>query len=459
MGRQARVRGWPGLQAGLAMTTVLLLACGEKKNDSVSVSIAPSAAPSACAPGLHADESGGCVADEPPDAPEASASAAASAAPPSDPRCPDVGRADRVAAFDWSSYGLNAAQASRAQGTAGTAAETKAFAADVEFELRTVCSRLARELGAPGAYPSAEAACLGANEAMRAARAKLDAARVNVAVRPPQCYAPAKVFRDCMKSCDATATLPADEGVCAKGPIGGKCPGACDGSCSSAGGGKCPGTCQGECEGAMVGTCEGTCTGRCDGHDMTGSKAGTCKGKCEGRCSGAIRGECRGKCEGGCTTKTETCGGLCTGHCSKPWGDVDCGAGFANTSAQGQCEAFCATRADRKATCTPARVEVRVERPKDAAAAQRFAATLERHLPTVARLAQGMRGRIATASTKNQGVVAEGVKALTGDVEAKPGQNLGGCVGPIFRAVADGSASLRTNLKAAELIESGARGR
>jgi hypothetical protein len=259
-----------------------------------------------------------------------------------------------------------------------------------------------------------------------------------------------------MRVCDPSATLPSPEAICAKGPVGGKCAGACDGSCVMAGGGKCTGSCQGVCEGAMVGTCEGTCTGRCDGHDM---KGGACAGSCEGRCSGTMRGNCRGKCEGACSIRAETCSGLCLGRCTTPWRDIECGATFAGTPAESQCEAFCSTRADRKATCSPAPVDVRVDKAKDAAAAQRFSTAVERALPAVLRVSQGMRGRLSATASRNEKVVSEGVKALTGEAEPKATAGFGACMGPVFRAVADGSASLRTNLKAAEMVESSARGR
>jgi hypothetical protein len=344
-----------------------MLSCGDKKGqETVSVSISPSTAPPACGPGQHAADggAGGCVPDE---APEASVTASASAPPkPEDPRCPNLGDPERLASFDWSSaFGLEAPQAARARGTTGAAAETKALAAEVESELRTACTRLSRDLGGRGAFASAESACLSANEALRAARTKLEAGRVDVAIRSPQCYAPTKSFGDCMKACDPKAGVPAGDAVCAKGPVAGKCSGACDGGCSGLAAGRCPGNCAGPCEGTVAGTCIGTCTGKCDGKDMTGAKAGPCRGKCEGRCSGTVRGECKGKCEGVCTTKAETCPGLCTGRCSKAWDEPACGAGFADTKAESQCEAYCTTRADRKATCTTPQVDVKIDKPKE----------------------------------------------------------------------------------------------
>jgi hypothetical protein len=441
---------------GAAGGLLAALSCGDKKSqDSVSVSLSPptSSTPT-CAPGARAAPDGGCVADE---AADASASASASAAPRSpDVACPDVTRADRIASFDWSTtFRLDAARAARARGTTGVAAETRALAADVEGELRGACARLSRDLGGPGSFGSAEAACLGANEALRSARAKLGATRVNVVIKPAQCFAPAGVFDECVRACDPAATLPAAEALCAKGAVGGKCAATCDGPCALPTPAKCGGQCQGACDGTMMGACEGTCTGRCDGRDMTGAKAGPCQGTCEGKCSGLMRGECRARCEGSCVAKGESCGGTCLGRCAAPLTEVQCGAGFAGTPAEGSCVAFCSTRADRKASCVQARVSVRVDGAK-AASAQRFASALERDAPAIVRLSQGMAGRLKAAATKNEAVVADGVKALTGESEG-PVSGFGACMGPVFRAVAEGSASLRTNVKAADLVEAGLR--
>jgi gamma-glutamyl:cysteine ligase YbdK (ATP-grasp superfamily) len=75
------------------------------------------------------------------------------------------------------------------------------------------------------------------------------------------------------------------------------------------------------------------------------------------------------------------------------------------------------------------------------------------------RLSDGLKGRLLAATTRNEKVVTDGVKALSTEAEPKAGAGFGACMAPVFRAVADGSASLKTNLKAAELVEAAARGR
>lgn len=433
--------------AGLAIACGLVLAAACGNNDGGAP--APDAAPAASAPTPGPASAAG--ADPTSVAVEAGAPAEPTASARPAGRCPDVAGADRVVGFDWSKeLGVDAPLAARLRGTSGTAVETRLLAAQVEAELRGACAAMAAELGNKGAFASAPVACQAAVDALKATRSKLGAgAKVAVHAHTPICPEAIDDERRCAQTCAGDDTLP--DATCA-GATAGRCPGACTGACEIRAPGPCDGACLGACEGAFTGTCDGTCKGKCNGKDM--KAGGECKGKCEGSCDAVGKGECKGRCVGGCQLHGSMCAGLCTGSCSVPAQDPKCLGAVKLAGTSDECAAYCELRAVHRTTCGAAPVDVRISGTKNAAATA-YAGAIERHLPTVLKVVQQLKGR-AGALNRAKAAVEGGVKAVTASgATALPA--LAPCLSGYDKAATNGVASLFQALRAANDVVNAAK--
>lgn len=412
----------------------------------------------ACAPGTQRDADGGCEVTPAPE-PEPSAEEEAEAPPPPG-KCPSPTNLPGLYAMVWSKqFPLSPDVAARAKGIAGTAAETKALANDVETELRASCTKMAAELGVKEAFASSTLACGAASTALKQLREKLGKAKIKVVSHAASCTAPIESFGTCLSKCDGVLDASAPEVSCQGGAAVGKCTGICEGACDPQPAGKCSGTCTGACETGFHGTCKSACKGTCNGKEIKPGAGGLfteiCTGTCDGSCEDG-RGECKGSCQGGCETHAEVCNGTCLGKCSVDLKDVRCTGPFKAVGTPDECRAYCETRADRHLTCSGAYVVVAIEGAKDAAAAKAYESALEHHLPTIAKIAHTLEPRLRGAQG-NVKLVTTGVKTLTQASDSEEIRAVTPCLSGFVQTVTEGSVALKTATAAAGAVLAAAK--
>lgn len=409
-----------------------------------------------CAETTHAGADGGCEADELADAEVGAAveeTEALEPLPTLPGKCPNAANVEGLYAMDWSKqFPLSDDVAAHAKGIAGLAAETKAWSAELELELRTACTKLAAELGAKGPFASATLACGAASSELVATKAKLGGAKITVKKVAPLCMTSLEAFASCLGKCVGALDAAAPESSCQGQPIG-KCSGICEGACEPQAG-KCSGTCTGHCDSGFHGSCKGSCKGSCDGKDLKGTS--TCAGTCDGTCDGAGSGECKGTCLGGCTTHAQVCSGTCRGKCSVDLKDAKCTGLFKSSGTPEVCRSYCETRVDRRATCTPGALEVRVTGAKDAAVAKLYESALRHHLGAIEKIGQGLAVRLQAASN-NAKVVTAGVKAVTTASDSEELRAVTPCLSGFVGPATEGSLGLKSSMAAATAVLAAAK--
>lgn len=254
-------------------------------------------------------------------------------------RCPDLTKADDVAAFDFAKgYTLTRESAEKLKAASLATVEIATLADKLDAEFGIACAQVAHDLGQRGDWRSGNEACAAALKAVQEARAKLGPkAQVQLVVRSPTCLADASLYTKCASICDSSTPASKVRAECER--KAGRCEGNCDGSCEPSRAINCNGVCQGSCDGVIKGACGGRCIGTCDGKRVNGGCIGFCIGTCE---KGAINAECKGPCTGACKLdKPGICDGVCSGSCSIELSDVKCAGEFARPDVSSDCRARC----------------------------------------------------------------------------------------------------------------------
>lgn len=379
--------------------------------------------------------------------------------------CPNL---DDPGAVANASFGLQGELEGKIKSSLTAAAQLKALAGQIEGDVVTACSGLAKDLGATdadlkpakeGAGAKAEHACNVAVKFLGQAKAEAKAAgKMDIVVTEPKCGASLKAAAECSGSCDVNASGGKAEVKCEGGKLSGECDAECSGKCDVKAGGQCGGTCtaecSGKCEGTFSGKCDGNCDGTCDGKNTKGK----CAGKCDGKCSANGTGSCSGKCGGTCSASCEVdvkgkCDGTCTGNCSVEFKEPKCNGKVEMPKVSAECKAKCDAELAAKVECTPAKVKVVFA--GDAKAGAKLATALEKNLPLMLKVAVGMKGRAegAVASVKAS---VEGAQSLvtSGDAAIKAGA----CIAGAFKAQAEAAVSINVSVKASVNASASAKG-
>lgn len=369
--------------------------------------------------------------------------------------CPDLTKPEAIMAFDFAgNFKIDAQAGAKLKAGTAAAVELKAFADQVDADLKTACGGIAKDLGQTGDFKDGKAACDAAIKGIGDVKGKLGAnAKLALTVKEPRCSADMNVMADCAGKCDAKVSGGKAKVECEPGKLSGKCDANCEGSCDVQAGAKCDGECSGSCDAEVKGSCSGKCNGKCDGKASNGAScAGTCDGKCEG---GTVKGECKGKCGGSCKLKASAkCEGTCSGKCSAEFKEPKCTGEVKPPEMSADCKAHCDAQVNAKMECTPAQVGVAITGAADAKAAEQLRATLEKNLPLVLKVAIGV-GERGVKLAGNVQAVAEGI---TGSVQAiaktsgSPAQagliagKITACLGDTFKGAIAGAASLKANV-------------
>ncbi len=269
-------------------------------------------------------------------------------------RCPDLSKADEVAAFDFSKeYVLSRDAGDKLKAAALAAMEIETLAEKLDAELGIACAQIAHDLNNKGDWRSGNDACAAAIKAVQEARAKLGSkATAQLVVRQPVCLVDPSLVTKCASICDSSVPAGKVRAECEQNA--GRCDGNCDGSCEPKGSVKCEGICNGVCEGTIKGTCGGRCVGTCDGKRVNGGCLGVCAGTCD---KGAISGECKGQCTGSCKlAKAGICQGVCTGTCTVELSDSKCAGDFKPPEVSTDCRARCDLAVINKTECSTPQV-------------------------------------------------------------------------------------------------------
>ncbi|MGC4088499.1 MAG: hypothetical protein QM756_11500 [Polyangiaceae bacterium] len=364
-----------------------------------------------------------------------------------------------AAAIMNANFGLQGELEGKVKAALSAGANLQKIAVDVEGEVTTACTNLAKDLGVgddalkpaqDGPGKKAEAACNAATKAIGELKAKA-AGKVTVEAKPPVCSASVSAMADCSAKCDATVKPGSVKVECEGGKLSGKCDAKCEGECTVEAAGKCEGSCSascsGECKAEFSGKCDGTCKGKCDGKDSKAKCAGSCEGKCEGKGTGSCSGECKGECSGGCTMKAKgECSGTCSGGCSVEFKEPKCSGEVKPPQMSAECKANCDAEVKGKVECTPGHVMVKAEGSADVAAAAKLKGALEKNLPALIKVSVGMKKHIGGVAGTVRGSL-EGVKAAataggTGALKAAA------CIGASLEAQAKASVSIDISIKA-----------
>ncbi|MGH7281180.1 MAG: hypothetical protein ACRELY_06640 [Polyangiaceae bacterium] len=387
-------------------------------------------------------------------APVVSACGAAPGGLPSVPNvpggCPDFSSADAVAKIDFASeFKLQADVGAKLKAGVQASMEIQDFAGKIDADLKAACGGLAGDLGAKGDFKSGDEACKAAIKAMGDVKAKMGAsAKIAIDIVPPRCEASMDVMAACAGNCDASVTPGSAKAECEPGKLSGTCDAQCSGTCDMSAGAKCDGTCEGSCDATFKGSCGGNCNGKCDGKQTKGA----CNGTCEGSCDAKAKGSCSGKCGGSCELKASAkCDGKCTGSCTMEMKAPKCTGEVKPPKMTAECKAHCDAQVNSKLDCKPASVSVRIEGAADAKASADFKAALEKNLPGVLKIAEGMAKQseevAGNVKTVIEGLQAgiEGIAKASADPTA--GARLGACVAAPFKGAIDAAASVKANVK------------
>jgi hypothetical protein len=294
-------------------------------------------------------------------------------------KCPDLAKADDVAAFDFAKeYQLSRDAADKLKAAALAAMEITTLSDKLDAEFGIACAQIAHDLGNKGDWRSGNEACAAAIKSVHEARAKLGPkAAAQLVVRPPICTADASLMTKCASICDSSVPAGKVKADCER--KAGRCDGNCDGVCEPKGPAKCEGVCTGTCDGPVKGTCGGRCKGTCDGKNVNGPCPGTCSGTCD---RGAMSGECKAQCSGSCKlAKAAICDGLCAGNCTVELSDAKCTSEFKTPDVSTDCRARCELEVINKTECSLPQVGLVLTGAKDRETADSMKTAVDKSFP------------------------------------------------------------------------------
>ncbi|MEO7109588.1 MAG: hypothetical protein ABI183_04035 [Polyangiaceae bacterium] len=367
-----------------------------------------------------------------------------------DTSCPDFSSADAVEKVDFAAtFKLQADVGAKLKAGVQASEEIQAFAAKLDADLKDACGGLAKDLGDKADYKNGEETCKAAIKVMGEFKAKMGAnAKIALDIIPPRCDADMSVMSDCAGSCDASVKGGGAKVECEPGKLSGSCDAQCSGSCDLSASAKCDGTCEGSCDATFKGSCGGNCDGKCDGKS---SKGAVCNGTCDGKCDAKASGSCGGKCGGTCKLKAAAkCDGTCTGSCTAEMKAPKCSGEVTPPKMSAECKAHCDAKVNANLTCKPASVTLRIEGAADTGAAATYKAAIEKNLPGVLKIAEGM-AKQATEVAGNIEAVIGGLQAgASGMAKASSDPiaagKLVGCVTAPFKGALDAAASVKANV-------------
>ncbi len=281
---------------------------------------------------------------------------------------------------------------------------------EMQNEAAQACQRMGRDLGVPAADMQprdAEQPGASAQAACNAVAARIDAIlRQGIQVRvqgyPPRCQANMQAKAQCDAACQVQLT---------------------------------PAQIVAECQPAQLsGYCSGTCQGRCDG---------SCNGQCQGQCSatapnGQCAGQCNGTCEGGCN-------GTCHASCRGTWQAPKCSGSIRPPSASGECNASCNAKAEFRASCTPAQINVMTN--ANTQEAMRLVATLRANLPELLHAEMAL-GRRLVSSARVVVNIGQQLPRVIGNA----GAEAVACVAAAANASVKASARINVSIQASASV-------
>lgn len=301
-------------------------------------------------------------------------------------KCPDLAKADEVAAFDFArEYQLSRDAADKLKAATLAALEVNLLADKLDAELGIACAQIAHDLGNKGDWRSGNDACGAAIKSVHDARAKLSPkASTQLVVRTPVCTVEASLMTKCSSICDSSVPAGRVKAECEQ--KAGRCDGQCDGVCETRAPSKCDGTCSGTCDGQIRGSCGGRCKGSCDGKNVNGPCPGTCTGVCE---RGAVNGACQGSCNGSCKlAKSTICEGTCSGTCSVELSDAKCSGEFKTPDVSTDCRARCELAVINQTECSTPQVGLVISGggPKDRDTADAMKTSVDKSFPALLKI-------------------------------------------------------------------------
>jgi hypothetical protein len=375
-------------------------------------------------------------------------------------RCPDLGKADEVAAFDFAKeYQLSRDAADKLKAAALASMEVGLLADKLDAELGIACAQIAHDLGNKGDWRSGNEACGAAIKAVHDARAKLGGkAAATLVVRVPVCSVDATLMTKCASICDSS--VPAGRVKAECDAKAGRCDGNCDGVCEAKTATKCDGTCSGSCDGAIKGTCGGRCKGTCDGRPVSGPCPGVCAGTCE---KGASNGECKGTCSGSCKMKAAgICDGVCAGTCTVELADAKCAGEFKTPDVSTDCRARCELAAINQTECSTPQVGMVISGtgPKERETTDAMKSAVDKSFPALLKILFEV-GDKGGKRVLNAQAVIEGTRkgipdmALSGGKATAPAAEaqLTKCFDDAFKKAESSAATVKTGLDQAQAVK------
>jgi hypothetical protein len=368
--------------------------------------------------------------------------------------CPDFSDRNALTNADWSGdFSISSDEAKTLTGALVAALSVQTLSAKLEGEVKAACAGIVRDLGSRGDMEGVEGACAAAVRAINDARTNLGRkARVSVAYVAPHCALPADAITTCLRRCQEETeggTSPSATRLdCPASASSGVCNAKCTGSCDVAEGMVCEGRCRGGCDWGFRGICEGTCLGTCNGR----KSHGICTGRCVGQCDGVVRkGTCRGRCLGPCDlSRSHDCPGVCLGQCSTAFRALQCETVPKDTNSNTACGSSCEIDLAGAAKCTPARITITIDHTPHRARAKRLETAFERHLPTILKIAVGMKAQATAAAHAAQSALQANEDLMSSAASRGPqGAALSTCASSPLRGGLTAIGSLNISVRVA----------
>jgi hypothetical protein len=375
-------------------------------------------------------------------------------------RCPDLAKADEVAAFEFAKeYQLSRDAADKLKAAALAAMEIGLLSDKLDAELGIACAQIAHDLGNKGDWRSGNEACGAAIKAVHDARAKLGPkGSAQLVVRAPVCGVDASLMTKCASICDSSVPAGRVKAECEQ--KAGRCDGTCDGVCEAKTATKCDGTCSGSCDGAIKGRCGGRCKGTCDGKAVSGPCPGICNGTCE---KGAMTGDCKDTCSGSCKlAKPGICDGLCAGTCTVELTDAKCSGEFKTPDVSTDCRARCELAVINQTECSTPQVGLVITGtgPRDRETTEAMKSAVDKSFPALLKILfeVGEKGpkRVLNAQAVIEGArkgFAEMSRSGSKDTAKSSEAQLAKCFDDAFKKAESYAGTVKTGLDQAQAVK------